>query len=68
MQCKTMFIRVIFAIVLIRSSLADVLDDAMDDALNNYNVRGASIAYFDRVSSLFNDSMYMCNVNVLLFQ
>lgn len=50
MQCKTMFIRVIFAIVLIRSSLADVLDDAMDSALNSYNVRGASIAYFDRVS------------------
>ena len=68
MQCKTMFIRVIFAIVLIRSSLADVLDDAMNDALNNYNVRGASIAFFDRVSPLFNDIMYMCNVNLLLFQ
>ena len=67
MHYKTIHIQVTFAIILMmRSSLADVLDDAMDSALNNYNVRGASIAYFDRVSSLFNDSMYMCNV--LLFQ
>ena len=67
MHYKTVHIQVTFAIILMmRSSLADVLDDAMDSALNNYNVRGASIAYFDRVSSLFNDSMYMCNV--LLFQ
>ncbi len=29
---------------------ADILDDAMLDALNVFNVRGASIAYFDRVS------------------
>jgi hypothetical protein len=31
-------------------SNADLLDDAMADALNTYNVRGASIAYFNRVS------------------
>ena len=67
MHCKTIHIQVTFAIILMmRSSLADVLDDAMDSALNSYNVRGASIAYFDRVSSLFDDSMYMCNV--FLFQ
>ncbi len=29
---------------------ADNLDSAMEDALNKYNVRGASIAYFNQMS------------------
>ncbi len=35
------------------TSNADLLDDAMANALNTYKVKGASIAYFDRVSVPF---------------
>lgn len=47
---------VILVIICRSTCYGDALDDAMNKALKQFNIRGASVAYFDRVSekTLFN--------------